>query len=166
MSAFVTYITRKLENDVIYWTEWQQYCGVFSRDVIAALLVCKQWYSGHVGFPNQSCWRWTFYVSSFLCSVKCVWFLATWVKTICKGEHWLLFQVISRHVELQGKHPPFEQQEQVMDFQLAAVQSSSENCHPLVLAKMTSLFSNSVSNSNFIYSQQRNENCRISGPLP
>jgi len=27
-------------------------------------------------------------------------------------------------VELQGKHPPFEQQEQVMDFKLAALQTS------------------------------------------
>jgi len=46
-------------------------------------------------------------------------------------------------VELQGKHPPFEQREQVMDFQQVALQTSSENCRSVVLAKKSSLFSNS-----------------------
>ena len=42
-------------------------------------------------------------------------------------------------MELQGKHPPTEQQEQVMDFQLASLQSTSENCRSLA----HSLFSDS-----------------------
>ena len=71
-----------------------------------------------------------------------------------KRKHCLSFQVISRHVELLGKHPQFEQREQVTDFTLAVRQTNSENCSS-VLAKRARCFQILVSNNNFIYLTQQ-----------